>query len=99
MNGFSSKPSPVHASHTQLLASNAGAVKGLNPQGFGAAEAVMIASQRLLDQGVFVHGIRPPTVAHGTSRLRVTPMASHTTTQIDQAIAAFQAIRDLGASP
>ena len=46
-------------------------------------------SQRLLEKGVFVQGIRPPTVPAGTSRLRCTVMASHTTEQIRQAAAAI----------
>jgi 8-amino-7-oxononanoate synthase len=56
----------------------------------GAADATMNLSAQLLDLGVFIHGIRPPTVPDGTSRLRVTPMATHTDNHIDQAIAAFE---------
>ena len=43
----------------------------------------------LLERGVLVHAIRPPTVPAGTARLRVTPMATHTTAQLDCALAAF----------
>lgn len=59
----------------------------------GPAEATMAISARLLEQGVFVHGIRPPTVAPGTSRLRVTPMATHTAEHIGQALEAFRRAR------
>lgn len=59
----------------------------------GSAERATELSGMLLDRGVFVHGIRPPTVAPGTSRLRVTPMATHTSEQMAEAIAVF---RELG---
>jgi 8-amino-7-oxononanoate synthase len=45
----------------------------------------------LLERGVLVHAIRPPTVPPGTARLRVTPMATHTRAQLDRALAAFAA--------
>ena len=53
----------------------------------------MKLSQALLDRGVFVHGIRPPTVPPGTGRLRVVPMATHTDEDISQALAAFSEVR------
>ena len=43
----------------------------------GEADATMRACERALERGVFAQGIRPPTVAPGTSRLRVTVMATH----------------------
>jgi 8-amino-7-oxononanoate synthase len=64
----------------------------------GASDATMALSARLLEHGVFVHGIRPPTVAPGTSRLRVTAMATHTEAQLETAIAAFRAVAP-GARP
>lgn len=51
----------------------------------GEAGATIRFSNRLLEEGVFVQGIRPPTVPTGTSRLRCTVMASHTSDQIEQA--------------
>lgn len=40
------------------------------------------ASARLLERGILVPAIRPPTVAPGTSRLRVAMSAVHTTEQV-----------------
>jgi 8-amino-7-oxononanoate synthase/dethiobiotin synthase len=53
-----------------------------------AREAVEL-SERLLERGVFCPAIRPPSVAEGTSRLRVTVMATHTDEHIDRALDAF----------
>lgn len=55
----------------------------------GDAETTTRFSARLLQEGVFVQGIRPPTVPKGTSRLRCTVMASHSPDQIQQAAAAI----------
>lgn len=53
----------------------------------------MQLSARLLANGVFVQGIRPPSVPSGTSRLRIAPMATHTEQQIEKAIDAFAELR------
>ena len=49
----------------------------------------MRLSSELLRSGVFVQGIRPPTVPAGTARLRMTPMATHEPEHIDAALRAF----------
>ncbi len=63
------------------------------PVVLGDAEATMTTCERLLDGGVFAQGIRPPTVPEGTSRLRVTVMATHTEEDIETAVRAFAAAR------
>ena len=60
----------------------------------GGAEECMDLSMRLLERGVFAQGIRPPTVAPGTSRLRITLMATHTEQHIHEVLQVFQSLRD-----
>ncbi|MGN6216253.1 MAG: 8-amino-7-oxononanoate synthase [Solirubrobacterales bacterium] len=47
------------------------------PVAVGEAEAAMALCERALQRGVFAQGIRPPTVPEGSSRLRLTAMATH----------------------
>lgn len=48
----------------------------------GSEERALRASAALLERGMLVPAIRPPTVPPGTSRLRVTVSAAHTDAQI-----------------
>ncbi|MEH6448652.1 MAG: 8-amino-7-oxononanoate synthase [Oleispira sp.] len=52
------------------------------------AKAVAI-SQQLKQRGILVTAIRPPTVAKGSARLRITLTASHTEQDIDQLLTAL----------
>jgi len=47
-------------------------------------------SKRLLQQGIFVQAIRPPTVPMGMARLRLTVMATHTQEDLDQLLNAIR---------
>ena len=58
----------------------------------GENHRTMQLSAELLDKGVFVQGIRPPTVPEGTARLRLTPMATHRPEHIERAIDAFASL-------
>ncbi|HYI99038.1 MAG TPA: 8-amino-7-oxononanoate synthase [Thermoleophilaceae bacterium] len=51
----------------------------------GDADAAVAASERALERGVFAQAIRPPTVPAGSSRLRLTVMASHTKAELRDA--------------
>lgn len=63
----------------------------------GDEEKTLNISRKLLEKGVYVGAIRPPTVPKGTSRLRVTLMATHTEEDIEFALSAFKKV--LGESP
>jgi glycine C-acetyltransferase len=52
----------------------------------GEAAETMEFSRRLLEAGIFVQGIRPPTVPRGGSRLRLTLMATHRQQDLEQAV-------------
>jgi 7-keto-8-aminopelargonate synthetase-like enzyme len=63
------------------------------PVAVGEPEAALALAGRLLEQGVLTVAIRPPSVPEGTSRLRVTVMATHTDDHLDLALEAFRALR------
>jgi 8-amino-7-oxononanoate synthase len=62
------------------------------PLMIGDTSRCMKLSEDLLHRGVFAQGIRPPTVPPGTSRLRITLMATHTREHIDQALTVFEEV-------
>ncbi len=53
-----------------------------------AAPTVLRLGQQLLEMGVFVSAVRPPTVP--TSRLRITVMATHQTEQLNQLVTSLK---------
>ena len=66
----------------------------------GDSEAAMRLCKGALERGVFAQAIRPPTVAEGTSRLRLAVMASHTATELrDAAKSLAEATREVGLDP
>jgi 8-amino-7-oxononanoate synthase len=58
----------------------------------GSAEKAVEASEKLFDAGFFVVAIRPPTVAKGTARLRISLQSDHTADQIESLASAMQQI-------
>ena len=63
---------------------------------FGDESAALAASERLLENGLLVPAVRPPTVARGSSRLRLTLCADHTDGEVERLLGALLAIRDVG---
>jgi 8-amino-7-oxononanoate synthase len=61
----------------------------IQPLILGEAQAALKCSQVLQEEGFWVGAIRPPTVAEGTSRLRVTLTSEHQSEHIDQLIEAL----------
>jgi glycine C-acetyltransferase len=68
-----------------------GSATQIVPVYVGGARDVMEFSRMLLDDGIFVQGIRPPTVPPGSCRLRCTLTATHEMRDIERAIAAITA--------
>jgi 8-amino-7-oxononanoate synthase len=62
----------------------------------GREEDAVAAAGALLDRGLLVPAIRPPTVAPGTSRLRITFSAAHTD---DDVARLLDALAEIGALP
>jgi 8-amino-7-oxononanoate synthase len=99
----------------QRLRSNARVLRrGLAEEGFQVADlemhivplivgeerAATALCQRAIERGVFAQAIRPPTVAGGTSRLRLTAMASHTGSDLQMAARVLGDVaRELGMDP
>jgi glycine C-acetyltransferase/8-amino-7-oxononanoate synthase len=71
---------PVAAGDTQII-----------PLIVGDADAALRFSALALTRGVFAQAIRPPTVPEGSSRLRLTVMASHTSSELAAAASALSA--------
>jgi 8-amino-7-oxononanoate synthase len=59
------------------------------PVVLGDEADALAAADRLLDRGLLVPAIRPPTVPPGTSRLRIALSAAHTDDQVDRLAAAL----------
>jgi 8-amino-7-oxononanoate synthase len=62
------------------------------PVVLGDEERALEASAALLEQGILVPAIRPPTVPAGTSRLRVALSAAHTDDQVGRLVAALDGL-------
>ena len=61
----------------------------IQPVVIGANDEALRAAGALLEQGLWVPAIRPPTVPHGTARLRITLSAAHSAQEVAQLITAL----------
>jgi len=69
---------PIQASETPI-----------QPLIVGEAQTALKMSQALRDAGILITAIRPPTVAQGSARLRITFCAGHSETDVDRLLSAL----------
>ena len=67
-------------------------VTAIQPVIIGGNEETLAAAEALFARGIWVPAIRPPTVAPGTSRLRISLTAAHTQMHLDELIDALHDI-------
>ncbi len=72
----------VHKSVTALGYNTCDSKTPIVPILVGEADCAIAFSKRLMQAGIYVPAVRPPTVPKGQSRLRITLMATHTQEQI-----------------
>jgi 8-amino-7-oxononanoate synthase len=70
----------------------------IQPLIIGSNEAALAAAGQLRDRGILVTAIRPPTVAEGTARLRITLSAAHEPADVDQLVEAMRAVLSTSAA-
>jgi len=64
-------------------------ISPIQPIIIGSSEKTVSLSEKLLEKNILISAIRPPTVAEGTSRLRVTFSATHTEKHIEKLLKAL----------
>jgi glycine C-acetyltransferase/8-amino-7-oxononanoate synthase len=62
----------------------------------GDSGRALNAAEALLKNGIFAPAIRPPSVLQGAARIRTTVMATHSESDIDQALEAFGELKRQG---
>jgi 8-amino-7-oxononanoate synthase len=82
----------LRAELTRLGVEVASADGPILPVVVGDAGRALGLSRQLLAEGVRVQAIRPPTVAVGSSRLRITASASLADARLERVVAAFRAV-------
>jgi 7-keto-8-aminopelargonate synthetase-like enzyme len=58
----------------------------------GDASLAVTVSESLLQEGLFIQAIRPPTVPEGSSRLRITVSAAHTKEDLSSALSILEKV-------
>jgi 8-amino-7-oxononanoate synthase len=66
----------------------------IQPLVVGDAERALAASAALLEQGILLTAIRPPTVPKGTARLRITLSAAHSEADVDRLLGGLESLTD-----
>ncbi len=66
----------------------------IQPLIIGSNDEALRVSERLLEEGILVPAIRPPTVPKGTARLRISLSAAHTEDDVTRLVAAIRRAAD-----
>ncbi len=77
---------------TQLGLQLMDSITPIQPLLVGNAHETVRLSEALLDKGILISAIRPPTVPEGTARLRITLSAAHSEEQVDRLLAALEEV-------
>ncbi|MBD3610031.1 MAG: 8-amino-7-oxononanoate synthase [Gammaproteobacteria bacterium] len=67
----------------------------IQPLLVGEADTAISASEALLQQGILVSAIRPPTVPKATARLRITFSAAHSEEDVDRLLTVLESIHPM----
>ncbi len=70
----------------------AGSHTPIQPLMIGSNDEAIRVSEHMLEDGILVPAIRPPTVPKGTARLRISLSAAHTEADVAQLIAAIRRV-------
>jgi len=65
-------------------------ISPIQPVIIGSGKKTVSLSEKLLEKNILISAIRPPTVAEGTSRLRVTFSAMHTEKHVEHLLTALR---------
>jgi len=65
-------------------------ISPIQPVIIGSSKKTVSLSEKLLEKNILISAIRPPTVAEGTSRLRVTFSATHTEKHVEHLLTALR---------
>ena len=64
----------------------------IQPIVIGSSKETLVLSEKLLEKNILISAIRPPTVAEGTARLRVTFSATHTEKHVDKLLSVLNGL-------
>jgi len=80
------------AGATQLGLQLMESITPIQPLLVGDAHEALRLSEALLERGILISAIRPPTVPEGTARLRITFSAAHSEEQVDRLLGALEEV-------
>lgn len=91
---------PQRQQRVRMLAKHVRRELAMNPRDdspivpiiLGDETSALRAAEQMMTEGLYVQGIRPPTVPRGTSRLRVTLSSEHTDAEIEQLLRSLTAL-------